>query len=80
MKWAKVSVLDLKSSCLKISWTVQKDTWLNLCYNQKRFRFQLKKPAYESNNVGGDLPLVLFVPLAAAQLLGLDGAEHGQVQ
>ena len=30
MKWAKVSVLDLRSSCLKISWTVQKDTWLNL--------------------------------------------------
>ena len=38
------------------------------------------EPAYESNNIGGDLPLVLLVPLAAAQFLRLDGTEYGQVQ
>ena len=38
------------------------------------------EPAYESNNIGGDLPLVLLVPLAAAQLLRLDRTEHRQVQ
>ena len=43
-------------------------------------RFRLQEPAYESNNIRGNLPLVLLVPLAAAQLLRLDGTEHRQVQ
>ena len=38
------------------------------------------KPGNESDNIGSDLPLVLLVPLAAAKLLRLDGAEHRQVQ
>ena len=79
MKCAKVSVLDLRSSCLKISCTVQKDTWLNLSKKWARSRLS-SKPGNESDNIGSDLPLVLLVPLAAAKLLRLDGAEHRQVQ